>query len=87
MSNPDLCGPDLLSVLAVTLGRELAHLDDESTTLNGVDKDVAGGEVGVVRPGTDEINDTTVGQGIVLGVDVEEGNLLDAGSSGISANG
>lgn len=58
-------------------------LDEESTTLNGVDQDVAALEVGVVAPGADEVDGSSVRLGVVLGVDVEEADLGDLAAGGV----
>lgn len=64
------------------LGARLAtsHLDEEAAALDGVDEDVAGREHGIVRPGAEVVDGgTAAGEGVILGVDVEESNL-DEGS-------
>ena len=66
---------------------KLLHLDDEGAALDGVDEDIAGREAGIVAPGADEVDDAAVGQVVVLGVDVEEGDFLDAGAGGVRGDG
>lgn len=53
------------------------HLDEEDTTLDGVDQDQAGLEAGVRVPRADEVNNATAEEVVVLGVGVEVGNLAD----------
>ena len=67
-------------VLPLSLSRPL---DDEGTTLNSVDENESTGEEGVVAPGTDKLHASAVGLVVVLGVDVEEANLLDGAASGV----
>lgn len=58
-------------------------LHNEGTALNRVDQNVATLEVRVVRPGADEVNRSSKGLVVVLGVDVEESNLGNAASGGV----
>lgn len=58
-------------------------LHNEGATLNRVDQNVATLEVRVVRPGADEVNGSSKGLVVVLGVDVEESNLGNAASGGV----
>ncbi|KAI9155668.1 aldehyde dehydrogenase [Paramyrothecium foliicola] len=63
------------------------QLDGEGAALDGVDEDVAGLEVGVRAPGAEELDDTAALGGIVLGVDVDPGDLADTGTGGVGGNG
>ena len=63
--------------LALGLG---GHLDDEGTTVKGVDEDEAGFEVGVRGPGSVVVYEAAAGEIVVFGVDVEVGDFADGGS-------
>lgn len=62
-------------------------LQDERTTLDGVDEVVTALEVRVAAPAADELKDATLRKSIILGVDVEESNLLDTGTGGVLRDG
>lgn len=65
----------------------IGALDDKGAALDGVDEDVAGLEEGVVAPGADELEGAAVGLVVVLGVDVEEAELLDEAAGGVLGEG
>lgn len=61
----------------------LRTLNNESTPLNSVDQDEAALEERVVAPGANEVKAAAVGLAVVLGVHVEEANLLDEAAGGV----
>jgi hypothetical protein len=62
-------------------------LDEESTLLNGVDEDVARLEASIARPAADELEDAATLSGVVLTVDVEPTDLVDAAAVGLLGDG
>lgn len=65
----------------LVLGLATVVLEREDTTLDGVEKDVAGLEVWVDRPGAEELNHAV--NIIILRVAVEEADLLEVIASGV----
>lgn len=61
----------------------LGSLHDESATAHGVDEHIATLEEWVVTPGASELHGTATLLVIVLGVDIEVGDLLDPLARGI----
>src|SRR5687768_3583016 len=64
-----------------------SHLDDESTTLDGMHHDEAGLEHGIRGPRAKESDGTATLLLVIFGVDVEEAGLADAVTRGILGDG
>jgi hypothetical protein len=62
------------------------EFDNESTTLHSVDQNVAALEESIARPGSNEVDRTTTWHVVVFGVNIEETNLLDTGTSWVVRN-
>lgn len=78
----------IVGVADGSLGAVLAgQLDDEGAALDGVDEDVARGEVGVRGPGADKADVAAALEVVVLGVDVEVGGLADTSAGGVCGDG
>jgi hypothetical protein len=68
------------TVLSATALVERVYFDNESSSLDGVDKDVATGE-SVVAPSANESNRASTCQIVIFRVDVEPADPLDVASS------
>lgn len=66
----------VVCVRAVLCGGTSLHLQDKRATLHRVDEDVAALEERVAGPRPDEVDLATAAHIVILGVDIEEADLL-----------
>ena len=77
----------ILITLAGSRASATCHLDNESSTLDAVDKDVARFEVCVAAPGAEELDLSATGKRIVFRVNVEESGFADGFACWVARNG
>lgn len=64
-----------------------SQLDNKGTTLNRVDEDVTRLEVCVRAPGSQELDNTTTLNTVILWVDIDPSNFADRGASRVRGDG
>jgi hypothetical protein len=64
-----------------------SQLDNKGTTLNRVDEDVTRLEVCVRAPGSEELDNTTTLNAVILWVDIDPSNFADRGAGRVRGDG